>query len=257
MSNIEEQQSEINEVIIKKTQKIHSTRKFLSLLSWLVMSLTILTMILSLMTLFYGDDHIFEKGFSKQDIQSKLIPTIKNGGTLESVKHIYEARQFKISNNLFKSKQEDFYYSPTSLSFILNDLIVDSYQNGLYKDSIYFHNLKQILCEHERKNPFDDLEESQKNIFENLLIKLGNNYEIVQSDVSKLANEVNNQNQLVHKYLNKSTHSFIISIVALIITIVASGYQIYQAKKTNSLIKTLAYEKGKSNNGKDEEHVIS
>ena len=53
------------------------------------------------------------------------------------------------------------------------------------------------------------------------------------------------------------SHSFIISIVALIITIVASGYQIYQAKKTNSLIKTLAYEKGKSNNGKEEEHVIS
>ena len=253
MSNFEELQSEINVVV----QKTHYKRKMFTLLSALVTSLTMLVTIVSLMTLFYGDEHLFEKGFSKQDIQSKLIQTIKNGGTLESVKHIYEAQQYKTSNNLFKSQKEEFYYSPTSLSFILNDLIVDSYQNGLYKDSIYFNNLKQILCEHERKNPFDDLEESQKNIFENLLIKLGNNYEIVQSDVSKLANEVNNQNQLVHKYLNKSTHSFIISIVALIITIVASGYQIYQAKKTNSLIKTLAYEKGKSNNGKDEEHVIS
>lgn len=162
MPNINEQQLEIKEAIIKETQKIHSTRKFISLLSWLTMSLTILAMTMSLMTLFYGDDHIFKKGFSKQKIQSKLIPTIKNGGTLESVKHIYEAQQYKISNNLFKSKQEEIYYSPTSLSFVLNDLIVDSYQNGLYKDSVYFNNLRQILCEYERKNPFDDLEESQK-----------------------------------------------------------------------------------------------
>ena len=247
MSNIEERQLEINELITKETQKIHYTRKIFTLFSALVTSLTMLIAIVSLMTLFYGDEHLFEKVFSKEDIQSKLIPTIKNGGTLESVKHIFEARQYKTSSNLFKSKQEEYYSASTSLSFVLNDLIVDAYQNGSYKDSIYFNNLKQILCEYERKNPFDDLEDSQKNIFENLLIKLGNNYEIVQSDVSKLANEVNNQNKLVHKYLNKSTLSFIISIVALIITIVASGYQIYQANKTNSLIKNLSHENGKSN----------
>ena len=243
MSNIDEQQFEKHETSVKDFQKMHFTRKIFPWLYVLMMSLTALLSVLTLMTLFYGDDHLFEKGFSKREIQDKLIPTIKNGGKLETVKHIYEARQYKISSNLFKSKQEEFYYNPTSLSFILNDLIVDAYQNGSCQDSIYFNNLQQILCEYERKNPFDDLEESQKNIFENILIKLDDNYELVQSDVSKLANEVNNQNQLVHRYLNKSTQSFIISIVALIITIVASAWQIFQAIKTNKFLKNLSQKK--------------
>lgn len=230
MAKTKKQKNELEMVTLDKN--IHLSKLF----SVLMMSLTLLVTVLSLMTLFYGDDHFLEKKFSKQDIQTKLISTIKNGGTLESVKHIYEARQFESFENLFQSKQKEYYYALTSLSFILNDLIVDSYQNGLYKDSVYINNLKRILSEHERKYPFDDLEESQKNIFENILLKLDDNYEIVQSDVLKLANEVNNQNKLVHKYFNKSTHSYIISIVALVITIIASAYQIFQSRKTNNLL---------------------
>lgn len=235
-----EQTQMIAEEMQKAVRKLDSQRrKFVTYFSLLLATLfSLLGVLLSL----YGiinEDHFGSKRFLKQDIQARIIMTLRHGGTLESVKHIYAARLYKNYDitDLFRSNSNEYYYEPTSLSFILNDLLVEAYQRDLYKDSVYIANLSRMLIEHERKNPFDDLEDSQRATFENILIKLGDNYEIIQSDVSKLANEVNNQNKLVYKYLNKSTQSYVISIIALIVTIIALGYQIYQTKKFNELIK--------------------
>lgn len=46
--------------------------------------------------------------------------------------------------------------------------------------------------------------------------------------MDKLSIEIYNNDVLVEKYLNNSTTSFIISIIALIVTMILSGFQIYQ-----------------------------
>lgn len=80
------------------------------------------------------------------------------------------------------------------------------------------------------------------------MIKLGDRYEIVQLDMTKLANEIQHQNQLVRTYLNKSNTSYIISIIALIITIATASYQIYQSHKTNKFLEHLFPEKQDTKN---------
>lgn len=232
----QEQTQMIAEEMQKAVRKLDSQRrKFVTYFSLLLATLFSLLGVLFSLYGIINEDHFG----SKQDIQAKIITTVRHGGTLESVKHIYAARIYKNYDitDLLRSNSNEYYYEPTSLSFILNDILVEAYQRDLYKDSVYIASLGRMLIEHERKNPFDDLEDSQRATFENILIKLGDNYEIIQSDVSKLANEVNNQNKLVYKYLNKSTQSYVISIIALIVTIIALGYQIYQTKKFNDLIK--------------------
>lgn len=217
------------------------------------MLISILSLVWALLLFLNGDDQWGNKRFSKQEIQSKLITTIKNGGSLETVKHIYAARQHEPYSiiDMFRSTSDTYYYEPTSLSFILRDIQANSYQTSLYKDSIFVNNLEIVIQDHERKYPFDGLEDSQKTIFENILVKLNNNYDVVQQDVSKLANEIKNQNQLVYTYLNKSTKSYFISIAALIITIVASIYQIIQTNKTNNMIKSLSNKATNSENNQD------
>ena len=236
----QEQTQMIAEEMQKAVRKLDSQRrKFVTYFSLLLATLFSLLGVLFSLYGIINEDHFGSKRFAKQDIQAKIITTVRHGGTLESVKHIYAARIYKNYDitDLLRSSSNEYYYEPTSLSFILNDILVEAYQRDLYKDSVYIASLSRMLIEHERKNPFDDLEDSQRATFENILIKLGDNYEIIQSDVSKLANEVNNQNKLVYKYLNKSTQSYVISIIALIVTIIALGYQIYQTKKFNDLIK--------------------
>lgn len=226
-------------------ESINARRKYTRYMIGVFLPMLILCIVSLFLALINDEEQWGSKRFVKEDIQNKLALTIRHGGSLESVKHIYTARKYKSYSllDLLKLDNDKYYYEPISLSFILNDLLVNSYQDSTYQDSIYMAHLQQIKIEHEKKYPFDGLEDTQKNLFENIVIKLGNHYEIVQSDMTKLANEIQHQNQLVRTYLNKSNTSYIISIIALIITIATASYQIFQSHKTNKFLEHLFPEK--------------
>ena len=120
------------------------------------LSLCVMTLIFSIIWIqFNTEEQWGNKRFLKKDIQQKLALTIKHGGSLESVQHIYVVRSYKSHTfvDLFKSNNEEYYYDPVSLSFILNDLLVNSYIDSTYQDSIYITNLKKIIVENNRKYP--------------------------------------------------------------------------------------------------------
>lgn len=244
----EEQKKDLNNSFMHYLDDIRSINAYRKR-STILMVLLMLFFILMMTSLFIAtlneEEQWGSKRFVKADMQNKLALIVRHGGSLETVKHIYAAREYKDYSLLdfFKVDNDKYYYEPTSLSFILNDLLVNSYQDSTYQDSIYMAHLQQIRIEHEKKYPFDGLEDTQKNLFENIVIKLGDRYEIVQSDMTKLANEIQHQNQLVRTYLNKSNTSYIISIIALIITIATASYQIYQSHKTNKFLEHLFPEK--------------
>lgn len=188
--------------------------------------------------------------FAKVPIKSVMQSTIKNGGNLRNIKHIYETRNLEgliFQSIFFPWKLNDYYKENYPLTDILNDLQIDYLQNDSNKDSLYFQALCCIIEENERQNPFDMLEENQKYNFENIQTKLDSVYVKIAPDVIKIADELNNKNQLVSKYLSKSEMSYYISIAAIIISTLFSLFQIIQ-----SFIQRREKEESKKTDPKEE-----
>ena len=136
------------------------------------------------------------------------------------------------------AKKEDIYPESTTLTTILNDIKKEYYIKN-QKDSIYLTRLNTILIEHEEVNPFDKLESNQKFMFENVRQKLDSHYVTVKEDLNRIADEMNNKNLLVDKYLDKSNLSYWLSIIALTLTVILSTIQIYQnSSKDKEKIET-------------------
>ena len=199
-----------------------------------------------------------EKYFNKEKYKASIQLSVKNGAKIDNIKHLYDSRILE-KKPLFSSKDEfisKYYTENTSLSFILQDLLSDYYTNSKFeKDSIYICKLNMIIKENQETNPFDKLEISQKYNFENIRLKTDSNYVKIQSDIIRITDELDSKNQLVNKYLNKSEISFNLSIIALIITILLSAYQIFQNYSSTKNVQKIISEifeknkKDKSENG--------
>ena len=241
-------------IFFKESSKEKMFNNFASIFSIITaISASLIMIIMNSFPSNYSD----EKYFNKETFKKTLTVAIKNNAEIDNIKHIYDARTLE-TRSLF-SKNEEFlskyYIENTSLSFILNDLLSDYYTNNNFKaDSSYLQNLKLIIKENEEINPFDKLEVSQKYNFENIRQKSDSNYIKIQSDVIRIADELDSKNQLVSKYLNQSENSFNLSIIALIVTILLSAYQIYQnfssSKKIQKFISKFTEDNNKDENNK-------
>lgn len=186
-------------------------------------------------------DSIIERNdlyFSK-DIKQKINKTINGGAGLTFVKHVYEKRIIKQNqfHPIYVSNKESKYPITTSFQDILNDLFVDYYESN-QSDTVYLKKLQRIYDENLETNPFDKLQENQKYFFNNIRSMLGSDYDKIETDLNKISEELNYKNEMVEKYLDKSTSSFWIAIIGLVLSIALSSYQIYQNWGNNNRIKT-------------------
>lgn len=168
---------------------------------------------------------------NKKEIQNETIKLIKNGGDLRALRNLYDNRKIEKREitSLF-SKSNDYYEDEVSLSKILEDVRTSLFANGT--DLKEVGKIDRIIKEHAERNPFETLEITQKDIFENLRLKSGKNYTFIQIEVNKLAAEIEAKNALVNKYLNLSNTSFWISIFALFVSLVIGIFQIYQNRSS-------------------------
>lgn len=174
----------------------------------------------------------------KISLTKPISAIIRNDGDLDAVKHVYTTRYKGKKRFLWKRDSPLYYSYETSLTDVLNDMKCDYLSADPFVcDTVYYRGLLNMIIENEYHNPFDNLGQNQRYYFENIRTKTGKRYSSIQDDVSKIADELQNKNQLVEKYLNKSSFSFIISLVALIITIVLSIIQIVQSSKVAKAIK--------------------
>lgn len=172
---------------------------------------------------------------NKKEITTSIREVIRNNGNIDNIKHIYNSRTIE---NKYSPSLKDFYSNETSLSYILNDIIIEEYKS-VDKDSVLINKLNKMLKEYEIINPFDKLENTQVYSFNNIKMKLDSNYVKIQPDINKIVDELANKNQLVSTYLNKSDISFYISVFALFVTFIFSLYQIYQAKQSSKEINKI------------------
>lgn len=172
---------------------------------------------------------------NQAEIKSQINNAVNNNCDLESLKNIYDNRNtLSFWGSLFN--REEFYSYNESLIEILYDLRADYYiASDKESDLKYINKINTLIKESSEKNPFDLLEENQKYYFENIRYKSGEVYETIQYDINKIVLELNNKNDLVKKYLDKSNMSFIISIVALIITIAIGFLQLFLSSKSKQI----------------------
>lgn len=203
---------------------------------WIVMIIGIIAS--SIATFIISSIDGKDKLVNKKEITTSIIDVIRNNGNINNIKHIYNSRVFESKPFFSKASPKEYYSNETSLSFILNDILVDSYKSNK-SDSNYIVKINKIITEYETINPFDKLENTQIYSFNNIKTKLDSNYVIVQPDINKIVDELSNKNQLVNAYLSKSDISFYISICALIITLIFSFYQIYQSIQSSKELKRI------------------
>lgn len=188
-------------------------------------------------------------GVLKDKFKSDLSQAITNGADLRAVKQMYVNRHIESTRNitsLFQSGKE-YYTVEAPLSIILEDIRTDLFINGnrntdnkinINIGNLSTERLDSLISEYNQKNPFDRLESSQKDAFENLQLKLSDRYDFVKSDINKIADELVYKNALVDKYLNSSNYSFWISVFAFAFALVMSSIQIYmnRSSKVQALV---------------------
>lgn len=229
-------QEEIDELLkeLNRDSSRNSRFRLMNRLISSLLALLIITFIVLITVLLFSNKNLsLDKKYYSKLIKQEIKTVISNDANLDVIKNIYKNRELespKITDFFDKESDKEKYESDVPLSEVLNNLKTDYYFEKT-ADTIYLKKLNNIIDIHNSINPFDKLEQNQKNDFENLRFKLGENYKNVSSDINRITDELHNKNQLVTKYLDKSNTSFLISIFALGITIILSFYQIYQNRK--------------------------
>ena len=197
----------------------------------LVVLLVIFFNILGYFLSFLSNEKKFEY-IKKEHLIGVLSTAINNGGDLRSIKNIH--KNFYPTGreliDLFKQNTNKYYKSTIPLSYVLEDMRSNLFLNskaGLVKKE----KLESIINKYNHTNPFEILLPVQKDLFDDVRLKLGDNYSDVDIEINKIVSELSEKNKLVNKYLSDSTKSFWISIFALFLSLVIGIYQIYLAKK--------------------------
>ncbi|MGR3809623.1 hypothetical protein [Jiulongibacter sp. NS-SX5] len=183
----------------------------------------------------------------KREVKVQILKAIQNGADLQAVQAIfnnaerYDITVFNSLKEVVGLSSDKFYQKNIALSSVLEEIRSDffindresSYSNNfepLSSDDLFLSKIDKILEEQDQKDPFDNLDDNQKFHFENVRIKLGNEYKTVQPEIERIVEELSNKNSLVSEYLNKSEQSYWISIIAILISISFSVYQIIQSR---------------------------
>ncbi|MEZ5064316.1 MAG: hypothetical protein R3B81_06245 [bacterium] len=136
----------------------------------------------------------------KKVLQTTLLGAIGNGADLRTVRNIYENRAIarRRLTQVFTAGEEQ-YSADTPLSKVLEDI-----RSSLFLENAGLDSLVQpvtvMIDEHSQRNPFDALMSGQRDIFENIRIKSGQNYEAIRPEVDKVAAELVDKNSLVERY---------------------------------------------------------
>lgn len=168
-----------------------------------------------------------KKYIEKQALQDDLKSIISNGGDLDAIKQAFATQPSVSQVKLIFASKSSYYETGTPLSTALNDLRVNAFR-GNDKDILPM--LNPIISEYEEINPFDKLQAAQKDYFENVRIKTEDEYIKISNDINNIADELHQKNILVEEYLGDSKTSFWISIIAVILSLLIGGYQIFSAR---------------------------
>lgn len=214
-------------------------------------AIVILATVFSVFSLFMTEKNLVNKNDLKKDISA----LINNGAELRTVKFHYENRKKESAGffKLFGGGKHEYYQYDTNLLFILEDIRTDQYmESDLAVDLV--EKIDMIISHYTDTNPFDKLESGQKDLFENIRIKLGESYSLASEDIIKLSDELANKNKLVDEYLSNSKTSLFVSIGSAFLAVLLALVQMWQNRNKNSRKITTHIDQRKR---PKEQHIIN
>lgn len=213
----------IQDMVVKKNQENEKLIRSRRITSYLYLIFALCLSIASLTAILIKDIQYIDK----TKIQEDLSTIISNDGDLRAIKTSFETQE-KISGiSLLLASESSYYNSNIALSSVLDDLRVKAFMTS---DKSLLPKLEPLVREHEEINPFDKLYIGQKDYFENIRIKSGDNYQLITNDITNLVDELYQQNTLVNEYLSDSKMSYWISIFAVALSLFIGGYQIFTSR---------------------------
>jgi hypothetical protein len=164
----------------------------------------------------------------KNEVKITISTLIANGADLDAIKHYYKGvNKFKWSFSYgITNEKNDHYQGDILLVTILKDIRNDWYIKNK-PDQKEDGRILSLINEYEQRNPFDGLESSQRDYFENIRIKLGGNYSSVITEIGKISDELRIKNNLVNQYLADSKTSLYISIASIGFALLMAMVQIF------------------------------
>lgn len=193
----------------------------------IVFTFAVLTLLSATFTSLVLGGYPDKKYIDRKQTQEEVALIISNGGDLRAVKRALENRPNVNGFKVIFSSGELYYPGSVALSYVLEDVRLEAFRD---KELDIIPRLEEIISEHEERNPFDKLQVGQKDYFESVRIKTGEEYKNISNDVNNIADELHNKNQLVDEYLVDSKTSFWVSILAVILSLMIGGYQIYAGR---------------------------
>jgi hypothetical protein len=192
--------------------KVKKNKNILYLLSLL------LVVSLSVLSLFY----IIPNNYyvKKQMVINQTLKLTKGGADLKAIKHYFNnAKTFK--NNLyfklFKNK-ENYYKNDTPFINVLQDVKNVLYLN-IATDKDLEKKISDLIAEYTRREPFEALEQFQKDLFENIKLKLPNQYYKIERDLINISKDLETKNKLVKQNNLKTDVGLFLSILSMLIAL--------------------------------------
>lgn len=160
-------------------------------------------------------------------VQEKIKIAISNGANVEELDSILKAVSF--TNNPLKMMTEiiigkndldtNHYRGTTSLDRVLEDLINNNYLSNNFDYDFYLE-VKGLLDESKKISSISLLPEEEANYFINIKNKIKEEeYLKIENDIKKLTDTLLQKNNSINIYLNQSEKSYVISWIALILTL--------------------------------------
>lgn len=160
-----------------------------------------------------------KKLVDKYSLQSDFKKAINNKADINVLKNIaFLHPTAKIKEALFK-REQNFYKKPINLEQVLKDIKSDNYLSNEF-DNVLNENIVNLLNNEKQISPIDKLDKNQAHYFHNIKSKVDPNiYSKIETDILKIVDELSIKNEIINKYLNQSNTSYLISWIALFISL--------------------------------------
>lgn len=160
--------------------------------------------------------------YNKSSFERKISAIINNGGGLESIKHIQKnidnADEKKSYCNYLFDKEVIEVTDKPNLTNLLFNLKAQYYEDTSKAFINDINSLNSIIAKYNTTNPFDNLEENQRYLFNNVVNQSDTLYQYIEEDVNKIVDELVYKNDLVKEYLSNAKSSYRNSIIAMSIS---------------------------------------